>query len=107
MLGNFRPGAVNTPSLEDIEQRVTVHFGLKPGELKARRRTRKVAEARQLAMYMMRTRASASFPSIGQFLGGRDHSTVIHACRSVEKRIENDQRYRTMLETILRSLGCG
>ena len=107
LLGNLRPGAVDTPSLEDIEQRVTVHFGLKPGELKARRRTRKVAEARQLAMYMMRTRASASFPSIGQFLGGRDHSTVIHACRSVEKRIENDQRYRAMLETILRSLGCG
>ncbi len=107
LLDNLKPGASSVPSLEDIEQRVTVHFGLKPGELKARRRTRKVAGARQLAMYMMRTRASASFPSIGEFMGGRDHSTVIHACRTVERRIENDQRYRGVVETLLRSLGCG
>ena len=107
LLANLQTGTDKALSLEDIEQRITVHFGLKPGELKARRRTRKVAEARHLAMYIMRTRASTSFPSIGDFMGGRDHSTVIHACRSVERRIKDDQRYRSMVETILRSLGCG
>ena len=94
-------------TLENIENKITVHYGLKPGELRARRRTRKVAEARQLAMYIMRTEAGASFPAIGEFLGGRDHSTVIHACQTVKKRLQFDSRFLALLETVTRRVDCG
>jgi len=93
--------------LEDIATGVNRHFGLRPGELAARRRTKKVAEARQVAMYIMRNHAGASFPRIGEFLGGRDHSTVVHACRVVEKKRSDDPRFRDLVDTVTRMIGCG
>ncbi|MEE8310811.1 MAG: chromosomal replication initiator protein DnaA [Candidatus Binatia bacterium] len=103
------PDSANSRSLtfEEIETRITSHFGLKPGELKARKRTRKVAEARQVAMFLMRHHTGASFPMIGEFLGGRDHSTVVHGCQAVRKRAERETGFRKMLDTLARSLGCG
>jgi chromosomal replication initiator protein len=91
-------------TLEEIADRVMSHFGLKPGELQARKRTRKISEARQVCMYLMRQQAGASFPSIGDFLGGRDHSTVVHGCQTVDKRRVRDTRFRTMLENLIRTL---
>jgi len=93
--------------LEDIATGVSRHFGLRPGELAARRRTKKVAEARQVAMFIMRNHTGASFPSIGEFLGGRDHSTVVHACRVVEKKRSDDPRFRDLVDTVTRMIGCG
>jgi chromosomal replication initiator protein len=55
-------------------------------------------------MYLMRQQAGASFPSIGDFLGGRDHSTVVHGCQTVDKRRVHDTRFRTMLENLIRTL---
>ena len=92
---------------EDIERAVTSHFGLHPGELQARRRTKKVAEARQVAMYLMRRHIGASYPAIGQFLGGRDHSTVVHGFQTVQKRCRDDLRYRRMVDTVAKVIGCG
>ena len=87
-------------SLEDVEKEVTNHFGLRSGDLRARRRTKKIAEARQVAMYLMRQKAGASYPMIGAHLGGRDHSTVIHACQSIERRRKEDSRMRLVLESV-------
>jgi len=107
LLGDSARGAAKGLTLEEVDTRVTSHFGLKPGELQARRRTRKVAEARQVAMYIMRHHAGASFPAIGEFLGGRDHSTVVHGCQAVQKRCAEEPRFRSMVEALLRILGCG
>jgi chromosomal replication initiator protein len=93
--------------LEQIDVGVTRHFGLRPGDLQARKRTRKIADARQMAMYVMRHHGGASLPAIGQYLGGRDHSTVVHGCQVVEQRKRSDARFRSTLETVIRSLGCG
>ncbi len=101
------PDAKSELGFDDIEQGVTQHFGLKPEELKARRRTKKVAEARQVAMFLMRRHMGASFPAIGQFMGGRDHSTVVHAYQAVEKRCRADQRYKHMVDTVAKAIGCG
>jgi chromosomal replication initiator protein len=106
LLGEAARDEKKPPTLDEIEARITTHFGLRPGDLQARRRTRKIAEARQVAMYMMRIHAGASFPVIGQHLGGRDHSTVVHGCQAVEKRRKSDARFRAMVETLSRSLGC-
>lgn len=102
VLGRARngDGPATVISLEDVEKEVASHFGLRIGDLRARRRTKKIAEARQVAMYLMRQKAGASYPVIGAHLGGRDHSTVIHACQSIEKRRKEDSRMRLTLEAV-------
>jgi chromosomal replication initiator protein len=100
--GRRRSGLLPPVSLEDVEKEVASHFGLKVGDLRARRRTKKIAEARQVAMYLMRQKAGASYPMIGAHLGGRDHSTVIHACQSIERRRKEDSRMRLTLEAVSR-----
>jgi chromosomal replication initiator protein len=107
LLGETAPEERRPVTLDDIETRLTTYFGLRPGDLKARRRTRKISEARQIAMHLMRSLAGASFPAIGAHLGGRDHSTVVHGCGAVRKRCENDARFRTLVETLMRELDCG
>ncbi len=107
LLGNPAQSSETAVGMKEIEQRVCLHFGLRDGELKARKRTRKVAEARQLAMYLMRHHAGASFPSIGEFLGGRDHSTVVHGCQAVERRRQSDPRYKNMVDSVARTIRCG
>ena len=107
LLGDPQTAEPKVPSLEEIDAAVTRHFGLRPGDLQARRRTRKVADARQVAMYVMRHHAGASFPSIGEYLGGRDHSTIVHGCQAIERRRTKDPRFRSLLETIIRSVTCG
>jgi chromosomal replication initiator protein len=104
LIGDPQSEAPRTLTLEEIADRVMSHFGLKPGELQARRRTRKISEARQVCMYLMRQQAGASFPVIGEFLGGRDHSTVVHGCQTVDRKRIRDARFRTMLENLVRTL---
>lgn len=103
LLGQCHDGGPPAVRLEDVEREVTSHFGLKAGELRVRRRTKKVAEARQVAMYLMRHHAGASYPSIGAHLG-RDHSTVIHACQSIERRCKEDSRFRLVIDTVAKRL---
>jgi chromosomal replication initiator protein len=100
LLGKAKKGEPKIVSLDEVEKEVTSHFGLRTGDLRARRRTKKIAEARQVAMYLMRQQAGASYPMIGAHLGGRDHSTVIHACQSIERRRKEDSRLRLMLEAV-------
>ncbi len=57
-------------------------------------------------MYIMRHHAGSSYPVIGRHLGGRDHSTVIHAVQTVDKRRREDPRFRRMVEALMKNLGC-
>lgn len=106
LLGRGRnvDGSPAVVTLDEVEKEVASHFGLRVGDLKARRRTKKIAEARQVAMYLMRQKAGASYPVIGAHLGGRDHSTVIHACQSIERRRKEDARMRLTLEAMAKRL---
>lgn len=63
-------------------------------------RKREVLEPRQIFMWLMRNKTSISLKQIGQLCGGRDHSTVIHACRLVDDYAATDRRYAARLETI-------
>ena len=104
LLGELVTEGPRAPTLEEIAERVVSHFGLRPGDLQDRKRTRKVSEARQVCMYLMRQHAGASFPMIGEFLGGRDHSTVVHGCQAITKRRVQDPRFRAMLDSLIRTL---
>jgi len=70
------------------------HFGLTIGQLKGKSRRQAVAEARSLAMYIARRVTTASYAELGRHFGGRDHTTVLHACRKVSRALEHDEALR-------------
>lgn len=69
--------------LSDIENTVSIYFGLRPADLHTSRKSRTIALARGIAMYLARKHTDMSFPEIGRFMGGKNHSTVILACRRI------------------------
>ena len=100
-------------TLKDNEKQVTVgniqkaiceHFDVKISELKSKRRTKNLALARQMAMYLCRKYTATSFPAIGAEFGGRDHSTVIHASKSIEKKTVTDPYVKAAVERLVRQL---
>ncbi|HED64206.1 MAG TPA: chromosomal replication initiator protein DnaA [Planctomycetes bacterium] len=84
-------------SMEDIMGAVCDHFGLKPTDLQSRKRTNAIAYPRQIAMYLARKLTPMSLGDIGGYLGGRDHTTVIHAVRKITKRTADDPSCRDLL----------
>ena len=71
-------------TIEDIQRAVCAHFRIDRGEMASARRARAVARPRQIAMYLAKELTPRSFPEIGRRFGGRDHSTVIHAVKTIE-----------------------
>jgi chromosomal replication initiator protein len=84
--------AANRPTVERIVQRVGCYFQIEPRQLQARSRTRGALLPRQIGMYLARQLTELSLQQIGAYFGGRDHSTVLHACRKVEKALAHDVR---------------
>jgi chromosomal replication initiator protein len=78
----------------DIIERVADYFHLEKGDLLSRSRKQSVARARQIAMYLCRELTDESYAHIGSRFGGRDHSTVIHAYRKIEKALGSDSDLR-------------
>jgi chromosomal replication initiator protein len=91
-------------TIENIQKAICDHFNVKLGELKSKRRTRNIALPRQVAMYLCRKCTSTSFPTIGYKFGGRDHSTVIHASKSIEKKIKEDPQMQATIEKLEKTL---
>jgi chromosomal replication initiator protein len=85
-----------------IQQAVCVEFSLRPADLRSKRRSKDVAVPRQLAMYLCRKLLNASFPTIGNLFGGRDHSTVIHATAVTERRMKDDAGFQATVERLER-----
>jgi chromosomal replication initiator protein len=85
-------------SVDAILQVVSQHFRLPVSELKSHRRTRAVSFPRQVAMYLSRTVAEASFPAIAEKFGGRDHSTVMYAVQRLEQRRGTDPSLGQLLD---------
>ncbi len=92
-------------SAADIQAAVSEHFGLSTDELLSAKRTARVAWPRQLAMYLARELTGESLPAIGRHFGGRDHTTVMHACRRAATRLTDDAAARDAVDKLCRSLG--
>lgn len=84
--------SVKRATVERIAQRVGRYFQVEPRQLQARSRTRGTLLPRQVGMYLARQLTELSLQQIGAYFGGRDHSTVLHACRKVEKALAQDVR---------------
>jgi chromosomal replication initiator protein len=78
------------PTVERIAAKVSSHFHVEPKHLRSGRRSRSVLLPRQIGMYLTRRLTGLSLEQIGHYFGGRDHSTVLHACRKVEQALAGD-----------------
>lgn len=92
-------------SIAQIQNAACEHFGLSREELLSTSRTQRIAWPRQLAMYLSRELTGQSLPAIGRDFGGRDHTTVLHACRRTSARIASDDDAGAAVESLYRMLG--
>lgn len=87
-------------TVEDIQKTVGAHFNIKISDLKSSKRLKALVLPRQVAMYLSRQLTSSSYPEIGERFGGKDHSTIIHAIKKIEKQMEEDFQLRATINTI-------
>ena len=91
-------------SIDKIQKEVGEYFRVSVGDLKAKRRNRNIILPRQIAMYISRKLTNSSFPEIGSAFGGKDHTTVLHACKKIEKQSQMDKGLQQQIETITQVL---
>lgn len=87
-------------TIEDIQEVVANRFHIKISDLKSKRRTKTLVYPRQIAMFLSRDLTDASFPEIGRDFGGKDHTTIIHACKQMQKSQESDTALRATIESL-------
>jgi chromosomal replication initiator protein len=104
VLHNMLKGGRTEVTVETIQRTICDYFNVKLGDLKAKRRTQNIAFPRQVAMYLCRKYTGTSYPAIGSLFGGRDHSTVIHASKTIEKKMREDPNMQTTIERLERNL---
>ena len=91
-------------TIENIQKTVAEYYNIRISDLLSKRRNRSITRPRQLAMAITRELTSHSLPEIGDSYGGRDHTTVIHACKKTDSFKEKDNRIKEDYENIIRSL---
>ena len=92
-------------TIEKIQKKVAEHFQLKTSELKSSKRLKNIVFPRQVAMYICRNLTSLSYPEIGSKFGGKDHSTIIHAIKKIERIMKEDIQMKTIIEKLMENLG--
>lgn len=93
------------PMVAHIQRATASHFGIHISEMTSHRRARNVVRPRQVAMYLSRNLTSKSLPEIGRLFGKRDHTTVIHAIKTVERLVAVDPVLRASVKALRARLG--
>ncbi|WP_243389765.1 chromosomal replication initiator protein DnaA [Arboricoccus pini] len=91
-------------TIDEIQKSVVDHYGLKLTDMTSSRRSRAVARPRQVAMYLSKLLTPRSLPEIGKRFGGRDHTTVMHAVRQIERLVVEDKALAEDVELLKRRL---
>ena len=97
-------GAERRVTVDEIQKATCEHYRLKQVDLLSERRTRAIARPRQVAMYLTKTLTTRSYPDIGRRFGNRDHTTVLHAVRQIEKLKAEDASLAADVEALTRKL---
>jgi chromosomal replication initiator protein len=97
-------GTERRVTVDEIQKTVAAHYALKQEDLLSERRARAVARPRQVAMYLAKTMTTRSYPDIGRRFGGRDHTTVLHGVRVIEKLLATDDQMARDVEALTRTL---
>lgn len=104
MVDKFVRSTAREVSIEYIQKVVCDYFDLPIEMLKSKTRKREVVQARQISMYFSKKMTKSSLASIGAHCGGKDHATVLHACRTVVNLSETDKQFRHYLEELEKKL---
>lgn len=107
MLRNFIKNAHKEISMDFIQKLVCEYFEVPVEMVKSKTRKREIVQARQISMYLAKSHTKTSLKSIGEFFGGRDHSTVIYACQTVEDLIDTDKKFKAYVNDIQKKLRLG
>jgi chromosomal replication initiator protein len=104
LAGLYPQPAHRSCSVADIQAAACEHFGLTSAELLSTSRTARIAWPRQVAMYLARELTDESLPTIGRSFGGRDHTTVLHACRRIAARVLADSDSKQAVDNLRQAL---
>ena len=94
ILKNFVKQSTKELTIEHIQKLISDHFEMPVDLLKSKTRKRHIVQARQISMYFAKNFTRSSLSNIGKHFGGRDHSTVIHACQTVQDLMQTDSRFK-------------
>ncbi|MDD5201195.1 MAG: chromosomal replication initiator protein DnaA [Terrimicrobiaceae bacterium] len=96
----FQEQARRAVTIDQIQRKVAETFDLRIADMTSKRRLASIAYPRQIAMFLSRTMTNSTLTEIGDLFGGKDHGTVIHACKLIKRRMEEDERTRHMIRSI-------
>ena len=91
-------------TVDEVQKKVAERFHIKISEIKSKKRSKNLVFPRQIAMYLCRELTKLSFPEIGRHFGGKDHSTVIYACRQIDEMKRQDQGLESLLTALTQAL---
>ena len=91
-------------SIDQVQRKVAEHYDVRLADMTSKRRPANIAFPRQIAMFISRRLTKSSLQDIGEAFGGRDHGTVIHACRTVQERMEREESLRQVVRFLETSL---
>jgi chromosomal replication initiator protein len=91
-------------TIDQIQKLTAEFFGIKCQEMRSKKRTKEVAIPRQVAMYVSKQLTDSSLSDIGKNFGGKDHATVIYACRQIEERREKDEDFNRKVDYLIKRM---
>ena len=100
MIDKFVRNTAKEVSIDYIQKVVCDYFNLAMDVLKSKTRKREVVQARQIAMYFAKQLTKSSLATIGMHCGGKDHATVLHACRTVNNLMDTDKKFRHYIQEL-------
>ncbi len=100
VLKNLVTDQEKTVSIETIQRTVSKYFGVSVADINSKKRTKMVSFPRQVGMFLCRKLAGASYPMIGMRFGGKDHTTVLYACHTIENRFKREEELRDIINRI-------
>ena len=104
MVDKFVRSTAREVSIEYIQKVVCDYFDLPLEILKSKTRKREVVQARQISMFFSKKMTKSSLANIGAHCGGKDHATVLHACKTVDNLVSTDKQFKKFVEDIHKKL---
>jgi chromosomal replication initiator protein len=104
MIDRFMKSSSREVSIDYIQKIVSDYFQLPIEQIKSKTRRREVVQARQITMYFAKNHTKTSLANIGLQCGGKDHATVLHACRTVGNLIETDRRFKGYIDELQKKI---
>ena len=99
-INEFKAASEKVLSSDFVQETVAKYFNINKDDLASNKRSNEIAFPRQIAMYLCREVANMSYPKIGEDFGNRDHSTVMHACKKIEKEVKEKNNTRLIVESV-------